>query len=96
MSEGGSSAAFVGRSAEVERLRDLVAGVASGHGGVAWVEGEPGIGKSALVAAGLAEAAALGCAVFAGTADQLRARFPLGVMLDCLGVQAQSAGGERG
>jgi predicted ATPase len=86
----------VGRRAEVAALRGLVARAAQGRGGVAWVEGEPGIGKSALVAQGLAEAAGLGCAVFAGAADPLRARFPLGVLLDCLGVDARSAGGERG
>jgi DNA-binding CsgD family transcriptional regulator/tetratricopeptide (TPR) repeat protein len=70
-------------------LRELVAAVARGRGAVAWVEGEPGIGKSALLAAGLAGAAALGCTVFAGAADPLRAPFPLGVMLDCLGMDAR-------
>jgi DNA-binding CsgD family transcriptional regulator len=87
---------FVGRGAEVGVLRGLVGGVAAGRGGVAWVEGEPGIGKSALVAEGLAGAAGLGCAVFWGAGDQLRAGFPLGVMLDCLGVDGRSADGERG
>jgi DNA-binding CsgD family transcriptional regulator len=77
-------------------LRGLVAGVAAGRGGVAWVEGEPGIGKSTLVDEGLAAAAGLGCAVFAGAADELRGRFPLGVMLDCLGVDGWSSDGERG
>jgi hypothetical protein len=65
-------------------------------GGGAWVEEEPGIGKSTLVGAGRAGAAGLGCAVFSAAADPLRARFPLGVMLDCLGVDAVSAEGERG
>jgi DNA-binding NarL/FixJ family response regulator len=87
---------FVGRGGEVGVLRGLVAAVAAGRGGVAWVEGEPGIGKSALVAEGLAGAAGLGCVVFAGAGDPLRARFPLGVLLDCLGVDGRSAGGERG
>jgi DNA-binding CsgD family transcriptional regulator len=86
----------VGRAAEVGVLRGLVAGVAAGRGGVVWVEGERGIGKTALVAEGLAGAAGLGCAVFAGAGDRLRARFPLGVLLDCLGVDGRSAGGERG
>jgi DNA-binding NarL/FixJ family response regulator/tetratricopeptide (TPR) repeat protein len=87
---------FVGRDGELGVLRGLVAAVAAGRGGVAWVEGEPGIGKSALVAEGLAGAAGLGCAVFAEAADPLRAQFPLGVLLDCLGVDARSADGERG
>jgi len=77
-------------------LRGLVAGVAAGRGGSAWVEGEPGIGKTALVSEALAGAAELGCAVFWGAADQLRGRFPLGVLLDCLGVEGGPAEGERG
>jgi DNA-binding CsgD family transcriptional regulator len=86
----------VGRGSEVGVLRGLVAAAAEGRGGVAWVEGEPGIGKSALVAEGLAGAAGLGCAVFGAAADPLRARFPLGVLLDCLGADARSPDGERG
>jgi DNA-binding CsgD family transcriptional regulator/tetratricopeptide (TPR) repeat protein len=73
-----------------------VAAVAAGRGGAAWVEGEPGIGKSAVVTAGIAGAAALGCAVFWGAADPLRGRFPLGVMLDGLGVDVRSADGVPG
>jgi DNA-binding CsgD family transcriptional regulator/tetratricopeptide (TPR) repeat protein len=83
------SGVFVGRGNEEKLLRELVAAVAQGRGAVAWVEGEPGIGKSALLAAGLAGAAALGCTVFAGAADPLRAPFPLGVMLDSLGMDAR-------
>jgi predicted ATPase len=93
---GAGSGVFVGRGGEVGVLRGLVAAAAGGRGGVAWVEGEPGIGKSALVAEGLAGAAGLGCAVFGAAADPLRARFPLGVLLDCLGVDARSPDGERG
>ncbi len=78
------AAGLVGRSAELAVLRTLVAAVAAGQGGLAWVEGEPGIGKSALVAEGLAGAADLGCVMLTGVADELRGRFPLGVMMDCL------------
>ncbi len=96
MAERAESGAFVGRMAELGVLRGLVAGVAEGRGGVAWVEGEPGIGKSALVAEALSGAAGLGCAVFLAPADPLRGRFPLGVMLDCLGVEGGPDEGERG
>jgi DNA-binding CsgD family transcriptional regulator/tetratricopeptide (TPR) repeat protein len=78
--------ALIGRTGEVDRLRDLVRDLANGRGGAAWVEGEPGIGKSTVVQAGLADAAALGCQVFTAVADELRQRFPLQVLLDCLGV----------
>ncbi len=86
---------FVGRAAELAVLRSLVAAVAAGGGGVAWVEGEPGIGKSALVSQAVSGAGELGCAVFTGMADELRGRFPLGVMLDCLDVRSGLGAGER-
>jgi DNA-binding CsgD family transcriptional regulator/tetratricopeptide (TPR) repeat protein len=49
-----------------------------------WVEGEPGIGKSALLAAGLAGAGEAGCRVLWSAAGEVGSRFPLGVLLDCL------------
>src|SRR6266536_4264316 len=52
---------LVGRSDDRVRLRGLVVEVAEGRGGSVWVEGDAGIGKSALLAAGLAQAAELGC-----------------------------------
>jgi len=57
---------------------------------VIWVEGEPGIGKSSLVAEGLATADDLGWDIGWGTAGQLRERLPLRVMLDCLQVRPNS------
>jgi len=77
---------FVGRGGEVDRLRGLVAEVAAGVGGVVWVVGEPGIGKSALVDVGVGGAAALGVRVFAGGADELTQGFALRLVADCLGV----------
>src|SRR6266568_611671 len=82
---------LVGRAGEVGRLAGLVAGVVRGRGESAWIEGEPGIGKSALLAAGLAGASARQeCQVFWGVADELGRRFPLRAMLDCLAVKADS------
>jgi len=86
---------FVGREAEVTALQDLVSDVAAGRGGLAWVEGEPGIGKSALVSQGLSKAVTAGCAVLTAPADRLRQQFPLGVMLDLLRVDTRSADGDR-
>ena len=54
-----------------------------------WVEGEPGIGKSALVAEALAVADQPGWDVGWGGADQLT-RLPLRVMRDCLQVRSDS------
>jgi DNA-binding CsgD family transcriptional regulator/tetratricopeptide (TPR) repeat protein len=56
---------------------------------VVWVEGEPGIGKSSLVAKALADAD-LGWDIGWGVADQLTERLPLRVMLDCLQVRPSS------
>jgi DNA-binding CsgD family transcriptional regulator len=83
---------LIGRDAEVGLLRDLVANVTAGNGGAVLVEGEEGIGKTALLRAGLADAATAGCRVAWAAADELGQRFPLGLMTDCLGPQRWSAG----
>jgi DNA-binding CsgD family transcriptional regulator len=77
---------LVGRNRELAALKELVSGVVSGHGGICWVEGEPGIGKSALLDAVGREASDRGCTVLRGVADQLMDRFPLRLIADCLGV----------
>jgi DNA-binding CsgD family transcriptional regulator len=72
--------------------------VAGGVGGVLLVVGEQGIGKSTLLREGLAEARGLGCWVGWGVADELLQRFPLGVMVECLGAEGRRAvaGGDGG
>lgn len=74
------SGPFVGREVTVRRLRTLVDAVCDGRGGSVWVEGDFGIGKSALLAHALADARCqLGWAV-AGEPGPLR------VMRECLGI----------
>ncbi|WP_158849536.1 BTAD domain-containing putative transcriptional regulator [Saccharothrix deserti] len=85
----------VGRERELDVLRRAVADVAAGRGRCVWVEGEPGIGKSALLAAGLAGAADAGCRVAWTAADEWGPRTPLRVMLDCLEVTEQSGDPRR-
>ena len=75
------SAGFVGRVDEVAVLRDLVGEVAAGRGGSVLVEGEPGIGKSALLAVGLSDVVELGCRVFRCTGDVSGERLPLRALL---------------
>ena len=75
---------FVGRGDELALLGEMVAGVSAGVGGVVLVEGEQGIGKTSVLRAGLAGAGAAGCRVLWGAADELRQRFPLQLMTDCL------------
>jgi DNA-binding CsgD family transcriptional regulator len=81
---------FVGRAAEIGRLRGLVDGLAGGSGGLVAVEGEQGIGKSALLRAGIAGAQAAGCRVLWGAAEELDQRFPLRLMARCVGEVAPS------
>jgi DNA-binding CsgD family transcriptional regulator/tetratricopeptide (TPR) repeat protein len=85
-----NSLRLVGRDTQLQRLHELLADVSQGRGGVAWIEGEPGIGKSALLTAGLAGAEAAGCQLLMAACDELSQRLPLRVMLDCLWVHGRS------
>jgi len=55
---------LVGRDSELALLTGLINGVARGRGGSALIEGEPGIGKSALVRLAVAGPPEAGCEVF--------------------------------
>src|SRR5580693_1725542 len=82
-------ARWVGREHEFAVLRAAAESLGRGEGTVVWVEGEPGIGKSALVAEALAVADQPGWDVGWAGADQLT-RLPLRVMRDCLQVRSDS------
>ena len=82
---------LVGRDDELARLGGLVDELAAGRGRVVWVEGEPGIGKSALLAAGLDRATRLGCELFWTTAYEVGVQFPLRVLLEALRIGPRSA-----
>ncbi|WHT17590.1 AAA family ATPase [Crossiella sp. CA-258035] len=86
---------WIGREAELAVLRSAVANLGRGTGAAVWVEGEPGIGKSALVARGLEVAREAGYGVLAGVADPMSQRSPLRVMLDLLQVGPRSADPRR-
>jgi AAA ATPase domain len=74
---------WVGRAQELAILRAAAEALRGGEGSVVWVEGEPGIGKSSLVAEALA-AGDPDWDMGWGMVDQLTERLPLRVMLDCL------------
>ncbi len=80
----------VGRPAELAALEQWITDVVAGQGCAVMIEGEPGIGKSTLLDAGLSRAPS-DCEVLRGQCDELRARFPLLVMTGLLGVSADSA-----
>ena len=84
------ASALIGRDAELATLVRLVTEVAAGRGGAVLIEGEPGIGKTVLVQAALAEADA-GCQLFWGAGDELGQALPLLPLLEGLRVREPSA-----
>ena len=87
--------ALVGRESEMALLTGLIKEAAKGRGSAVLIEGEPGIGKSALVRAALAEAPEAGCQVFWGAGDELGQALPLLPFLDGLRVREPSANPRR-
>jgi DNA-binding CsgD family transcriptional regulator len=81
---------WVDRSQELGTLRVGVEALRRGGGTAVWIEGEPGIGKSTLVAEALAPASELGWDIGWGIADELAERLPLSVIQDCLQVRLSS------
>jgi DNA-binding SARP family transcriptional activator len=79
-----------GREENVAHLRGLVRAAARGIGGVVWVDGEPGIGKTELLTLTFADAADFGCQLAWGTADELGQRVPLLVLSRALGLEMSS------
>jgi DNA-binding CsgD family transcriptional regulator/tetratricopeptide (TPR) repeat protein len=87
--------ALVGRDSEMALLTGLVKEVAQGRGSSVLIEGEPGIGKSSLVRAAVAEAHLAGCQVFWGAGDELGQALPLLPFLDALRVRDPSTNPRR-
>ncbi len=87
--------ALVGRDSEMALLTGLIREAARGRGGSVLIEGEPGIGKSALVRAAAAGAPGAGCQVFWGAGDELGQALPLLPLLDGLRVREPSANPRR-
>ncbi|HEY3896707.1 MAG TPA: ATP-binding protein, partial [Pseudonocardiaceae bacterium] len=65
------------RTDQQNTIRALLRDAQRGSGAVVLVEGEPGIGKSALLRAASGEAVGFGFSVATGTADQLSQQIPL-------------------
>jgi DNA-binding CsgD family transcriptional regulator len=87
--------ALVGRDSEMTTLTGLIKELSRGRGGSVLIEGEPGIGKSALVRAAVAGAPEAGCQVFWGAGDELGQALPLLPFLDGLRVREPSANPRR-
>lgn len=74
------------RTDELALLARLIGALSAGVGEVVLVEGEQGIGKSALLRTGLAGAVAAGCRVLWAAADELGQQFPLRLITECIGA----------
>ncbi|ALG12556.1 hypothetical protein AOZ06_41955 [Kibdelosporangium phytohabitans] len=87
---------FVGRQAELDLLRRWLSRTRDGVGGAIWIEGDPGIGKSELVRAAVKAGDPAGGDIQIGwaVADELSGRFPLQIMLECLGLDRKLPAGE--
>ena len=98
MSYGGAGQAWpvtlVGREPEQDRLAAAAQAARAGRGQIVLVSGEPGIGKTALLASLVAQAAAAGARVASGAAEELERRVPFAAITDCLGAVAGATGGD--
>jgi DNA-binding SARP family transcriptional activator/tetratricopeptide (TPR) repeat protein len=84
------SSSLYGRDDELSLLRSRVDALVAGRGHSVWVEGAAGIGKSELLITALAGVEERGCRLSWAAADELAQRFPLQVILDCLGIDVRS------
>lgn len=87
----GADSPLVGRPREVALVADLVARTASGTGGALVLEGEAGIGKSALLDQACTDAWARGCVILRGAADELEGGRPFGLLADAVGALGDDA-----
>lgn len=67
---------LIGRQDELDRIQALVHRSIAGHGGIVVVEGEPGIGKTALLVAAARQATVSGMRIVRGEAKELEQRVP--------------------
>ena len=95
MSPVTAAAVLVGRDNELALLDGLLREAARGRGAAVLIEGEPGIGKSALVHAAVTAAPDAGCQVFWGAGDELGTALPLLPFLDALQVREPSVNARR-
>lgn len=75
---------FIGREGELTAVGDLLGALAAGEGRVLFVAGEPGIGKTALIAEVLERGRERGFQVLSGRAAEFERDLPFGVLADAL------------
>lgn len=95
MLPGMSQDIWIGREEELAVLNGAVERIGSGLGTAVWIEGEAGIGKSALAAKGVEAVRDSGYEVLTGIADPMAQRSPLHVMVDLLRISSHSVDPRR-
>ena len=91
----GGGAPLLGRGSELERLTDVLGRVRRGSAGVAFLEGEPGIGKTRLLEEALKAVASAGVLVFRAAAREIERSRPFGAIADALGLRGSAPDPER-
>jgi DNA-binding CsgD family transcriptional regulator len=90
-----ASSALVGRAVEREALAGALRELPGSPGQVVWIEGDPGIGKSHLLAHLAAAAAAGGCTVLEARAAEFEADLPYALLTEALEPHLTAAGERR-
>ncbi|MFI2710503.1 AAA family ATPase [Micromonospora sp. NPDC018662] len=86
---------LVGRDPELSAMNEVVVDLAAGRGRSVWIDGEPGVGKTALLTEVCGQLGRHGIAVFTARAAEATDMFPLRVLLDALRVGPRSADPDR-
>ena len=80
----------VGRERELEVVEQLLDGACAGEARILCVAGEPGIGKTRLLAEVAARAGQRGCLVLEGGTAEFEGELPFGVLVDALEEHLES------
>lgn len=88
----GGDMALIERDREVGRIEELLAEVGHGHGSTVLVEGPPGIGKTALLAAASTSAAVRQVRPLAATGGELEQDLPFAIVRQLFEVPVRTAG----
>ncbi|HEX2052324.1 MAG TPA: AAA family ATPase [Actinomycetota bacterium] len=81
---------LIGREEELDRLLELIHAAQKGRGGIAAIEGEPGIGKTRVLEEALETSRRAGMGVLHGSAEDLGRRRPFGPLVQCLSISTKS------
>jgi DNA-binding NarL/FixJ family response regulator len=81
---------FVGRERELEAVEQLLEGTCAGDARFLFVTGEPGIGKTRLLAELLSRAGERGCLALHGSAAEFERELPFGLVVDAVDEYLES------